>query len=153
MKPPPFERFLQSHRDAVFRFLTALVGPQEAEDCWQETFLAALEAYPRLYAGNSSAWIMTIARNKATDAHRRQGRSPLPVESVPDQPVGAAPPPDHELWATARSLPAKQAEALALRYAGDLAYSEVAAAMGCSEDAARQSVRQGLKKLREVVEP
>lgn len=137
----------------MFRFLTALVGPQEAEDCWQETFLAALEAYPRLRAGNSTAWVMIIARHKAADAHRKRARSPLPVESVPDRPDEDVPPADHELWAAVRSLPAKQAEALALRYAGDLAYAEVGAAMGGSEDAARQNVRQGLRKLREVIEP
>lgn len=137
----------------MFRFLTALVGPQEAEDCWQETFLAALEAYPRLRAGNASAWVMTIARNKATDVRRKQGRSALPVGDLPDRPAEDVPAPDHELWAAVRSLPNKQAEALSLRYAGDLAYAEVAATMGCSEDAARQSVRQGLKKLKEVIQP
>ena len=153
MKAPPFEGFLATHRKPVFRFLSALVGPQEAEDCWQETFLAALEAYPRLRPGNSTAWIMTIARNKATDASRKRTRSPLPVETVPERAGEESALPDHELWAAVRSLPAKQSEALALRYAGDLAYAEVAAVMGCSEDAARQSVRQGLKKLREVIKP
>ena len=45
---PPFQAFLDEHRDDVYRFLVASVGPQEADDCFQETFLAALRAYPRL---------------------------------------------------------------------------------------------------------
>jgi DNA-directed RNA polymerase specialized sigma24 family protein len=39
-----------------------------------------------------------------------------------------------------------------LRYVGDLPHREIAAAIGCSEDAARRSLHEGLSKLREVVE-
>ena len=49
--PPPFQVFLDSHREPVFRFLAAVAGRDEAEDCFQETFLAARRAYPRLRAG------------------------------------------------------------------------------------------------------
>ena len=44
---PPFERFLEANRTTVFRYLTAAVGPIDADDVFQETFLAALRAYPR----------------------------------------------------------------------------------------------------------
>ena len=47
MDLPPFQRLLEEHRVAVYRFLVAAVGPQEADDCFQETFLAAMRAYPR----------------------------------------------------------------------------------------------------------
>ena len=33
--------------DVVYRFLMASAGPAEADDCFQETFLSALKAYPR----------------------------------------------------------------------------------------------------------
>ena len=59
MALPPFETFLQEHRVPVYRLLLALVGPQGAEDCFQETFLSALRAYPRLAAdSNLRAWVM-----------------------------------------------------------------------------------------------
>ena len=45
---PPFQRFLDAHREDVWRFLVASVGRDAADDCFQETFLAALRAYPRL---------------------------------------------------------------------------------------------------------
>jgi DNA-directed RNA polymerase specialized sigma24 family protein len=35
-----------------------------------------------------------------------------------------------------------------LRYAGDLSHREVAIALGCSEEAARRSAFEGLRKLR-----
>ena len=75
---PPFQRFLDEHRDVVWRFLVSSVGAAEAEDCFQETFIAALSAYPRLQAGgpqhNLRAWVMTIAHSKAIDAHRGRAR-------------------------------------------------------------------------------
>ena len=45
---PPFQALLDEHRVDVYRFVVALVGPQEAEDCFQETFVAALRGYPAL---------------------------------------------------------------------------------------------------------
>jgi DNA-directed RNA polymerase specialized sigma24 family protein len=44
----PFQRFLDEHRESVWRFAVASVGRQEADDVFQETFLAAMNAYPRL---------------------------------------------------------------------------------------------------------
>jgi DNA-directed RNA polymerase specialized sigma24 family protein len=38
-----------------------------------------------------------------------------------------------------------------LRYLGDLPHREIAAAIGCSEDAARRSLHEGLIKLRKAV--
>ena len=45
---PPFPSFLEEHRADVYRFLHAAVGPHDADDCFQETFLSALRAYPSL---------------------------------------------------------------------------------------------------------
>ena len=60
--PPPFQRLLDAHADSVLRFAAASVGRAEADDVFQETFLAALLAYPRLrHHGNLRAWLLTIA--------------------------------------------------------------------------------------------
>jgi RNA polymerase sigma factor (sigma-70 family) len=151
MRPPPFQAFLEEHREPVYRFLRAIVGPDEAEDSFQETFLAALRSYRRLRDGsNLRAWVMTIAHRKAVDARRGRKRRPDPVGEVPDRPGAANPePPDEEVWRRVRELPGAQRTAVFLRYAGDLAYRDVARVMGTSEAAARQSVRAGLRKLRE----
>jgi RNA polymerase sigma factor (sigma-70 family) len=145
----PFQRFLDEHRDIVFRFLVASVGRDAADDCFQETFLSAMTAYPRLRAGsNHRAWVLTIAHRKALDHHRARARHAIPVQDVPEVAVYDAPPRDDEAWARVRELPPKQRAALLLRYAGDLSHAEVAAALGCSEEAARRSAHEGLKKLR-----
>ncbi|HWI75436.1 MAG TPA: RNA polymerase sigma factor [Baekduia sp.] len=150
----PFQRFLDEQREPVFRFLVASVGRDAADDCFQETFLAAMKAYPRLRAGsNHRAWVMTIAHRKAMDHHRARARNAIPVEDVPEVAVHDAPLADEETWARVRGLPPKQKAAVLLRYAGDLTHAEVAVALGCSEEAARRSAHEGLKKLRQEMSP
>ena len=136
----------------MLRFLRAMVGPVDAEDCFQETFLAALRAYPRLRRHDElRAWVFTIARNKATDHHRSRARRPMPVAELPDRhdPSAGGDRFDAEdVWGLVAQLPPKQRAAVALRYGNDLGYAELARALECSEEAARRSVHEGLKKLR-----
>ncbi|HSZ12858.1 MAG TPA: sigma-70 family RNA polymerase sigma factor [Solirubrobacteraceae bacterium] len=152
---PPFQRFLDAHRDVVWRFLVSSVGPVEAEDCFQETFIAALRAYPRLRTdSNLRAWVLTIAHRKSLDAHRARGRRALPVEDVAavDSREAASPQArDETLWSAVDGLPDRQRSAVVLRYVADLPHRDIAAAIGCSEEAARRSLHEGLTKLREAV--
>src|SRR5205085_5381510 len=54
---PPFEHFYAQHRDEVLGFLAKRLGRARAEDAFQETFLRALRAYPRLEHGTHlRAW-------------------------------------------------------------------------------------------------
>ena len=46
------------------------------------------------------------------------------------------------------ALPPKQRAAVTLRYACDLPHAEIAAALGCSPEAARRSLHEGIKRLR-----
>jgi RNA polymerase sigma factor (sigma-70 family) len=151
MPLPPFQAVLDEHRDTVARFLVAWVGPQEAEDALQETLISALRAYPRLRAGsNVRAWMLTIARNKATDSHRARARRPVLVGEPLDSPTSdEIPEQDPELWGAVRELPPKQRAAVTLRFVGNLSHGEIAAVLGCSEAAARRSLHEGLTKLRE----
>jgi RNA polymerase sigma factor (sigma-70 family) len=144
----PFQRVLDDHRDDVWRYLRGMVGAQAAEDCFQETFLAALRAYPRLRPdSNVSAWLLTIAHRKAIDHTRRRrevGLSAAPVpESIP------APERDGTIWSAVAALPPRQRASVLLRFGGDLTHRDIARAIGCSEEAARRSLHEGLKRLRE----
>jgi RNA polymerase sigma factor (sigma-70 family) len=139
----------------VWRLLVRSVGPVEAEDCFQETFIAALRAYPRLKGGsNLRAWVLTIAGHKAIDVHRARSRREVPVaepDAFGERPQHPAPERDEELWSAVENLPERQRSAVVLRCIGDMPHREIAAAMGCSEDAARRSLHEGLSKLRKVV--
>jgi RNA polymerase sigma factor (sigma-70 family) len=145
---PPFQVLLDEHAADVMAVLRGAVGRVDAEDCFQETFLAALRGYPKLRDDrNLRGWLLTIAHRKAVDHHRANGRRPLPVAEVAE--VGAAdPPPDDGIWAIVAALPPKQRAAVALRYACDLPHAEIAAALGCSPEAARRSLHEGMKRLR-----
>ena len=147
---PPFQTVLDDHSAAVMAILQGAVGRDGAEDCFQETFLAALRAYPKLgEAGNLRGWLLTIAHRKAIDHHRARGRNPVPVAEVAEAAVeNGGPEPDEELWAAVGALPPKQRAAVALRYGSDLPHSEIGAALGCSPEAARRNLHEGLKRLR-----
>jgi RNA polymerase sigma factor (sigma-70 family) len=156
---PPFQTVLDEQREDVYRFLVALVGPDEADDCFQETLMSAIRAYPRLDApSNVRPWLFTIARRKAIDAHRARRRRPVPVADVPERAAADAAAAtngmgvDPRLWALVRELPPKQRAAVALRFVADLSHAEVGAALDCSEEAARRSLHEGLKRLREELD-
>jgi len=153
---PPFQLLIDEHAADVMAVLRGAVGRDGAEDCFQETFLSALRAYPQLRdARNLRGWLVTIAHRKAIDHHRARGRQPLPVADVTELPGagGAAPDPelpwrDDGVWAAVGALPPKQRAAVTLRFACDLPHSEIAAALGCSPEAARRSLHEGIKRLR-----
>ena len=147
---PPFQALLDAHRDDVYRFLSSSIGPGEADDCFQETFLAALRAYPSLRNGsNLRSWLLTIAHHKALDRHRAV-RPTSPLADAPEKAV-LPPEPDPELWEGVAGLPAKQRSAVVLRYVNDLAYRDIGTILDCSEEAARRNTHEGVKRLREVI--
>ncbi len=150
VKLPPFQQLLDRHSGELFRFLAASVGPVDAEDAFQETFLSALRAYPKLRdASNLRAWLFQIAHRKALDVHRGRSRRPLPVEELPEVAVvGEGGRREPELWQAVRRLPDKQRTAVFMRFAADLDYAQIGAALDCSEPAARQNVRAGLATIR-----
>ena len=153
MALPPFQIFLDRHGSELLRFLLAVAGPDDAEDCFQETCLAALRAYPDLPPGSDvRAWAFTIARRKAIDAGRARRRRAVPVAEADDGMYidaangGASAEPG--AWAPLAALPPKQRAAVFLRVAAELPHREVARILDCSEEAARRSAHEGLKRLR-----
>jgi RNA polymerase sigma factor (sigma-70 family) len=147
---PPFQELIDAHGRDVHRFLRSLVG-QDADDCYQETWIAALRAYPRLRnASNLRGWVLTVAHRKAIDRIRARRREALPLAETPEMAAsdGRVALPDEELWAAVAQLPDKQRTAVALRFVADSGYAEMASVMGTSEDAARRNVHEGLKRLR-----
>jgi RNA polymerase sigma factor (sigma-70 family) len=147
----PFERFLDGHTELVMRYLAVAVGPADAEDVFQETFLAALRAWPRVVDdGRLERWILRIASRKALDHHRRRQARPTPVEDVPDRAV-TDDVSDHTVWDAVATLPEAQREAVLHRYALDRTYAQIAEALGGTPEGARANVYQGMKRLREAM--
>jgi RNA polymerase sigma factor (sigma-70 family) len=141
---PPFQRLLDDHADEIWRFLDNLVGDQ-ADDAFQETWLRALAAYPRLRHQQAlRAWLFTIARNVAIDVFRRPATEVLVEVGVSEDDPGAV----DRLVALMAPLPARQRQALSWRFVGQLSYREIAEQLQCREDTARRAVADGLNNLR-----
>src|SRR5271165_6240973 len=127
----PFEAVVTQHGATVLRVCRAVLGPADADDAWSETFLSAMKAYADLRAdANVEAWLVTIAHRKAIDVTRAAARRAVPVAEVPEN--GAA------------------ADASLHDLAG-LPYSDVAAILGGSPEAARRAAADGIAKLRRVI--
>jgi RNA polymerase sigma factor (sigma-70 family) len=154
---PPFQDLLDAHRTVVYRFCRAAVGPAEADDVFQETFLAALRAYPRLRdAEHLDRWLLRIASRKAIDHHRARGRRAIPSADLPERRVeasetGAGGDSDDELWSAVASLPPRQRVAVVHRHVLDRPYAEIAELMDATEETVRANVYQGIKRLRELI--
>jgi RNA polymerase sigma factor (sigma-70 family) len=152
VKLPPFQTLVEEHRQDLYRFCVMTAGRGDADDVFQETWMAALRAYPRLRRGdNLRAWLFRIAQNKAIDQHRARGRRPVPVEHPPE-PVTAEEMTvdgEPELWAAVRALPPKQRAAVFCRTVLGMSYAELGELLDSSEEAARRNVFEGLKRLRE----
>jgi RNA polymerase sigma factor (sigma-70 family) len=150
--PPPFETALEEHGPRIHSWLTARVGPDRADDVFQETMIAALAAWDRAKVESVRAWLFTIAQNKAIDEQRRESRRPQPEAEVDAWPAAeVADLLGDPVWDEVRALPEKQRVAVTLRFRGDLTHREIGSVMEISEPAARRNVFEGLKTLRERI--
>jgi RNA polymerase sigma-70 factor (ECF subfamily) len=150
---PAFENLIDRHQREIAGYVMRNLGDSDlAQDAFQETFLRAFRAYHRLpAAANHRAWLYKIASNVCHDAHRLRARRPLPLDEAvasTEDPAGDT----HELALAVTSfvhtLPRHQREALLLRKFQGMDYAEIATLFGCSADAARANVYQGLRKVR-----
>ena len=163
--PIPFEEIMRRHERGVMRFLLRVSKDREdAADLFQETWLRAYRAYPRLDPDRDvRPWLYAIAlnlcRNRARDGLRR-GRVIAAVDNE-KLPIDGSGKVDHtitendgyavvHLHQLMSALPAKQREALHLRYFAGLEYAEIAAVMDCSQQSARANVSQAMRKLKSM---
>ncbi len=144
---PPFERFYEENRDVVFGLLARRLGRGRAEDAFQETFIRALRAYPRLEHGRHlRAWVLTIAERIAIDEYRKPNaheHKEIELEAPPEPEAAYA-----ELADLTDKLPPTERAAVVLRYGYDLPYDQIGRALGSSEEAARQAASSGVRRLR-----
>jgi DNA-directed RNA polymerase specialized sigma24 family protein len=130
MTLPPFERFYEQHREEIFGFLVRRLGRDRAEDAFQETFLRALRAYPKLKHGEH-------LRRPRADADLPE------LASLDGRPAFA------QLEHLADELPPTERAAVVLRYGYDLDYADIGAALGSNATAARQAASAGIRRLRQ----
>ena len=169
------ERFavlIRRYQRPLVRAALERLGDRDwAEDVVQEAFLAA-------FAGRASydpsfsfrTWLWTILINLCKRQWKRRASRPATqswselVAESPDSPI------EPHSTATGLScviqaeqiervrtllaeLPEEQADALRLRFFGELTFPEIAAALGCSLNTAKSRVRYGLEKIGRAMRP
>jgi len=145
----PFGTVVAVHGSTVLRVCRAVLGTVDADDAWSETFLSAMRAYPDLPAdANVEAWLVTIAHRKAIDVTRATSRRAIPVGEPPETVTALDPEHDPDLADALARLPDKQKQAVAYHYLAGLPYTDVAAILGGSADAARRAAADGIAALR-----
>ncbi len=156
-----FDDTLARHGAVIYRFALLLTRNRpDADDLYQETALKAYRAWDRLPCdANHRAWLYRIASNTFLSDKRKTSRlRSLDAEGAAESIPAASRDDDGRLDAGAllrevesfiEALPPKQRVALVQRKYLDIGYAEIAATLGCSEEAARRSVHEALKKLRD----
>jgi len=155
-----FDRLYQTAYPRVYRTLAAILAdPAEAEDCAQDAFVQAFQAWARWQpTAPAEAWIHRIAVNRAI-SYRRQARlrqvgellRRLGRPQVGPDPAEAAL--AGEVVAALSRLPIKLGAAFVLRHYHGYNNREIAAALGVSERTVGTRLRQAGERLRAVLEP
>ncbi len=135
---------------AVHGVVLAKVRYADAADLVQDVFAIALERMAQL--GEPAAfpgWILTIARNRATDHVR--GKRPIAMgDDLPELPVAASRAPEATQVLTAlRELPDAYQETMILRLVEGLTGPEIAEQTGLSAGSVRVNLHRGMKLLRD----
>ena len=154
-----FEALVEAHSGEIFAYVWRLLrDTADAEDCLQETFLRAYRSFSRVRAGsNYRAWLYKIATNAARTHAKQRGRMnartiDLDPELAADRSALSERVEQRQLieavTQAVEALPHQQRAALIMRQYQELSYDDIAAALDCTEAAARANVYQALKKLR-----
>jgi RNA polymerase sigma-70 factor (ECF subfamily) len=156
-EPDAFKLLYERHFDAVYAYLmTVLRDRHDAEDAAQEVFVKTLRALPRFeFRGHPfDAWLFRIVRNHAIDAKRRVGlvspADPARIELWRDErdQREARDGGDDHLVALVERLPPSQRQVIVLRYMVGLDWRDVAAVVGRTSGAVRQTEQRALRSMR-----
>lgn len=167
-----FEAIVQRYSGMIFSLAARLVGPSEAEDIVQDTFLRAFRGLER-FRGESSlkTWLYTIALNRVRARHGAMARfrqffvAPRPsdddsffdildlAEDPGDSPEESALVSERRrrLRAAMKSLPDEFRESVVLRDLEGLSYEEIADVLGIPIGTVRSRIARGRAQLKEIL--
>lgn len=147
-----FEQFYRDEFRGVVSLAYALSGSRlAAEDLAQEAFIAAHRRWDRIGGyDRPDAWVRRVVSNLAVSAFRKRMSEAKALARIAlDRPTSVMPlePEDEEFWRAVRSLPRRQAQAIALHYLDDLPIAEIADVLDCSPSTARVHLFRGRRAL------
>ena len=155
-----FAQLVMFYNESLYRWVARLTGNSHAaEDLVQDTFVRAYQAITRLRPDtNLKAWLFRIAHNAyANWVRNRKGRN----STLPDEVLDTQAGPEElaqenetsqKLQQAIDKLPEEWKAALLLRIEEDMAFREMAIALGTTEETARWRVYKARQKLMETLE-
>jgi RNA polymerase sigma-70 factor (ECF subfamily) len=155
---------IEKHGPVVWQTAYRLLGNRtDASDCFQETFVSALEFSRRQRIRNFSALLIRLATVRAIDQLRKRFRRSdnkvacsdwVAVPSTNPGPVQIAQ--QQELIAKLREslteLPPAEAQVFCMRYLNDMSYRQIAKELGIKTNAAGVLLHRARAKLRKFFE-
>ena len=146
-----FESFARGEYRSVRALVIALHGGRDPDDVVQEAFLRAQKQWDSLVLRDRpELWVRRVALNLAVSRFRRWGsesKALLRVAARRETKVVVLSASTEEVWEQVRRLPARQAQAIALRYLDDLSVEEIAVILGVAEGTVRALLHQGRTRL------
>ena len=153
------------HQAPLYNFCFRMLGQAEdAADVAQEAFVQLYSHLGQLDEREPLApWLFRVARNRCIDLIRRRRTVPLAITDDSGEPMLQHDPVDDEplpdelvertdlqqiLSRAIGQLPPAYAEVVALRYAGDRSFAEIAEILDCDEGAARVRFHRAKSLLR-----
>jgi RNA polymerase sigma-70 factor (ECF subfamily) len=157
-----FVRLFRDVQPVLLRYLTALGGPL-AEDAAADTWVSVVRGLDG-FSGDEAgwrAWVLTIGRARLTDALRKAGRLPVPVDAAAAlareparddvEAMAAEVITTEEALALVGRLPREQAEVVLLRHLAGLDVATTAQVLGRSPGAVRVAAHRGLRRLADLL--
>ena len=147
-----FDHFYRAEYLAVVKFVFVLTGQWHvAEEVAQEVFMRALARWDG-QLDRPAAWVRTVALNLARSRFRRVQTELRALTRLgrmaPDEANEDTLGDEHaDFWAAVRTLPRRQAQAVALYYLEDRSVADVARLMACAEGTAKALLHQARQRL------
>jgi len=150
-----FGMLISRHARSILSLTTRMLGPADAEDVAQETFVAAYKALPSFKIDSKfSTWLYRIGVNKCTDSLRSRRPENTSLDVISDEGAMALAVADDETphdeleqaelaWELDRGiqgLPQIYRESFVLRHIEGLGYEEMSAILGVHRDTLKMRV-------------
>ncbi len=149
-----FGRLYDRYARVIHGVLLVRVPREDVDDLVQDVFLAAWNRLSRLRDPAAfGGWLMTIARNRATDFHRAAVPSTDLPEDLPALDTTEAPLAARAVLEAIRGLPEAYRDTLVLRLVEGLTGPEIAQRTSLTPASVRVNLHRGMKLLREKLEP
>lgn len=156
------EKIVTEYAPFVWKICFRMVGNSaDAEDCFQETFISAMQVTRRQKVRSIKAMLIRLATNKSIDRLRQRSRKSeavsledrfeiladdrLPEQCMENKELA------EQLRAALVQLPANEAEAFCMRHLNELDYARIAGELGIKRGNARVLVHRAKAKLNQLL--